>query len=187
MAPSPRTKLVARFVAARERGSSKGIRASSLYLHSCSAGKATQHDGVRRHSMDVATKHVNPVFLAQIARSFMDICSQTDTLPFDRASAHRLLTCTSTMIGFRWAAHLPTAPRPTTRRTRIVRCCADDSSSIRDLRAQLEAALAREEYKDAARLRDAIQLKTMDAKLAVEEANGVFYAAFSSGNLQAKH
>ncbi|GFH05787.1 UVR domain-containing protein [Haematococcus lacustris] len=48
----------------------------------------------------------------------------------------------------------------------------DDSSSIRDLRAQLEAALAREEYKDAARLRDAIQLKTMDAKLAVEEANG---------------
>lgn len=53
------------------------------------------------------------------------------------------------------------------------------------LQSQLEAAVEDEDYELAAQLRDTLQRRRFDARLAVEEANDRFYAAFQSGSLPA--
>eukprot|EP00197_Chlamydomonas_leiostraca_P011393 CAMPEP_0202867756 /NCGR_PEP_ID=MMETSP1391-20130828/9606_1 /ASSEMBLY_ACC=CAM_ASM_000867 /TAXON_ID=1034604 /ORGANISM="Chlamydomonas leiostraca, Strain SAG 11-49" /LENGTH=211 /DNA_ID=CAMNT_0049547819 /DNA_START=20 /DNA_END=655 /DNA_ORIENTATION=+ len=66
----------------------------------------------------------------------------------------------------------------------VARAVWDESMTLADLRNQLEAALKVEDYKAAAKLRDAIQQKSIDAKLAVEDANEKFYSAFRSGDIK---
>lgn len=61
----------------------------------------------------------------------------------------------------------------------------DDSLTLSDLRQKLEAAVASENYAEAARIRDTLQQRQMDGKLGVEDANQRFYDAFRSGSLQA--
>eukprot|EP00199_Chlamydomonas_sp_CCMP681_P005854 CAMPEP_0119108864 /NCGR_PEP_ID=MMETSP1180-20130426/15869_1 /TAXON_ID=3052 ORGANISM="Chlamydomonas cf sp, Strain CCMP681" /NCGR_SAMPLE_ID=MMETSP1180 /ASSEMBLY_ACC=CAM_ASM_000741 /LENGTH=230 /DNA_ID=CAMNT_0007094535 /DNA_START=57 /DNA_END=749 /DNA_ORIENTATION=+ len=61
---------------------------------------------------------------------------------------------------------------------------ADEDLSLAELRQKLDVALKQEDYSAAARFRDALQHKSVDAKLAVEDANRAFYAAFRSGNVK---
>ncbi|PSC68639.1 F-box SKIP8 [Micractinium conductrix] len=56
---------------------------------------------------------------------------------------------------------------------------------LSQLQAQLEAAVEEEDYEKAAALRDVLQRRRFDVRLAVEEANERFYAAFQSGSLAA--
>ncbi|KAL4423514.1 hypothetical protein ABPG77_003647 [Micractinium sp. CCAP 211/92] len=60
-----------------------------------------------------------------------------------------------------------------------------DSIPLSRLQAQLEAAIEAEDYDEAAQLRDVLQRRRFDARLAVEEANDRFYKAFQSGSLAA--
>eukprot|EP00887_Chlorella_sp_A99_P002915 scaffold6.g2915.t1 len=53
------------------------------------------------------------------------------------------------------------------------------------LQALLDEAIEGEAYEAAAQLRDTIQQRRFDNRLAVEEANDKFYAAFASGSLPA--
>ncbi|GIL79642.1 hypothetical protein Vretimale_12340 [Volvox reticuliferus] len=64
------------------------------------------------------------------------------------------------------------------------RAALDSDVSIAHLEAELQGALAQEDYKLAARLRDEIQQKQQVSKLAVEDANRRFYDAFMSGRVE---
>lgn len=61
----------------------------------------------------------------------------------------------------------------------------DDSVSIAELESQLSLAIRSEEYERAAKIRDALQQKQSNSRLAVEDANRKFYEAFMSGNIEA--
>lgn len=56
--------------------------------------------------------------------------------------------------------------------------------TLADLKVQLDQAVEQEDYDLAARIRDALQHKQSDARLAVEDANKRFYDAFSSGRIE---
>lgn len=60
----------------------------------------------------------------------------------------------------------------------------DESMSLADLKQQLLAAVDNEDYALAAAIRDTLQQKQTDSKLAVEDANARFYDAFRSGNIK---
>lgn len=70
------------------------------------------------------------------------------------------------------------------RASRPAKALWDDSMTLSDLQNQLETALQVEDYQLAAKLRDTIQQKQVDSRLAVEEANRKFYKAFGSGKIQ---
>ncbi|KAG2426535.1 hypothetical protein HXX76_011760 [Chlamydomonas incerta] len=61
----------------------------------------------------------------------------------------------------------------------------DLDTPIADLEQALKRAVSKEDFKSAARLRDAIQQKQSISKLAVEDANRRFYDAFMSGRVEA--
>ena len=63
-------------------------------------------------------------------------------------------------------------------------CRADERKGqyLHDLQAQLDAAVASEDYRAAAKLRDAISDCLLDVQVAVELANRRFYTAFQSAN-----
>lgn len=50
-----------------------------------------------------------------------------------------------------------------------------------DIKRALEEAIEGEDYLKAAKLRDELQKKMLDNRIAVEEANERFYRAFMSG------
>lgn len=56
--------------------------------------------------------------------------------------------------------------------------------TLADLKAQLDLAVDQEDYDLAARIRDTLQQKQSDARLAVEDANRRFYDAFGSGRIE---
>ncbi|GBG00627.1 hypothetical protein Rsub_13381 [Raphidocelis subcapitata] len=56
--------------------------------------------------------------------------------------------------------------------------------TLADLKAQLDQAIEQEDYDLAARIRDTLQHKQSDARLAVEDANRRFYDAFASGRIE---
>ncbi|WPT15520.1 F-box protein SKIP8 [Picochlorum sp. SENEW3] len=58
----------------------------------------------------------------------------------------------------------------------------DDPRTLQRLVEDLDSAIDREEYELAASLRDEIQKRRDDNRLAVEEANDAFYDAFRGGN-----
>ncbi|PNW80054.1 hypothetical protein CHLRE_08g375950v5 [Chlamydomonas reinhardtii] len=60
----------------------------------------------------------------------------------------------------------------------------DLDTPIADLEQALKRAVTKEDFKSAARLRDAIQQKQSISKLAVEDANRRFYDAFMSGRVE---
>ncbi|GLC40838.1 hypothetical protein PLESTB_000017100 [Pleodorina starrii] len=66
----------------------------------------------------------------------------------------------------------------------LCRAAVDSDISIAEMEAELRGALEKEDYKLAARLRDAIQQKQQVSKLAVEDANRRFYDAFTSGRVE---
>ena len=57
--------------------------------------------------------------------------------------------------------------------------------SLQQLLSELDRAIDNEEYELAATLRDEIQTKRQDNRIAVEEANERFYEAFRNGNYAA--
>eukprot|EP00775_Hariotina_reticulata_P003420 gene3420-3693_t len=59
--------------------------------------------------------------------------------------------------------------------------------TLADLRQQLDAAVSKEDYNLAAQLRDTLQQRQTDARLAIEDANSRFYDAFRSGNIKGDH
>ncbi|KAI3433936.1 hypothetical protein D9Q98_003738 [Chlorella vulgaris] len=58
-----------------------------------------------------------------------------------------------------------------------------DEVPLAKLQQQLDQAIDDEDYEAAAVLRDALQRRRFDSRLAVEEANQRFYTAFQSGSL----
>ncbi|KAF8072408.1 pip [Scenedesmus sp. PABB004] len=60
----------------------------------------------------------------------------------------------------------------------------DDSLTLADLRSQLDAAVSSEDYALAAKIRDTLQQRQTDARLAIEDANQRFYTAFASGSMK---
>ncbi|KAG2430015.1 hypothetical protein HYH02_013843 [Chlamydomonas schloesseri] len=60
----------------------------------------------------------------------------------------------------------------------------DLDTPIADLEQALKRAVSKEDFKSAAKLRDAIQQKQSISKLAVEDANRRFYDAFMSGRVE---
>lgn len=59
---------------------------------------------------------------------------------------------------------------------------ADNSLSLPELLEKLDAAIDDEEYETAASIRDEIQRRREDNRLAVEDANNQFYDAFRAGD-----
>jgi hypothetical protein len=59
---------------------------------------------------------------------------------------------------------------------------ASPQASLQALQQALEAAIAREDYPEAARLRDRVRFAAADACQSVEAASARFYAAFSRGS-----
>lgn len=57
--------------------------------------------------------------------------------------------------------------------------------SLQQLMSELDRAIDNEEYELAATLRDEIQTKRQDNRIAIEEANERFYEAFRNGNYAA--
>mmetsp|Transcript_46284 Transcript_46284/g.94371 ORF Transcript_46284/g.94371 Transcript_46284/m.94371 type:complete len:236 (+) Transcript_46284:40-747(+) len=57
-------------------------------------------------------------------------------------------------------------------------------SDLADLEAQLRLAVEAEDYKEAARLRDLLQMQSFDAETGVLSANNEFYAAFRAGSAE---
>lgn len=56
--------------------------------------------------------------------------------------------------------------------------------TLAQLRKELDTAVKQEDYALAANLRDTLQQRQTDARLAIEDANERFYAAFRSGNIK---
>jgi ketosteroid isomerase-like protein len=61
----------------------------------------------------------------------------------------------------------------------------DPEIGITDLQKLLDQAIDDEDYDTAAQLRDEVQKRRQDGRLAIEEANLTFYNAFQSGNITA--
>jgi len=57
-------------------------------------------------------------------------------------------------------------------------------SDLADLESQLRSAVEAEDYKEAARLRDLLQMQSFDAEAGVLSANNEFYAAFRAGSAE---
>ncbi|KAI8104829.1 hypothetical protein M9435_000008 [Picochlorum sp. BPE23] len=93
------------------------------------------------------------------------------------------------VVGSRGGQHCILTARPkggwaSPRRASIVVHASgnDDPRTLQRLVEDLESAIDREEYELAASLRDEIQKRRDDNRLAVEEANDAFYDAFRGGN-----
>ena len=86
---------------------------------------------------------------------------------------------------FALRASIPVRPGrlPRRHRGRFI-CRADEGKGqdLYDLQAKLDAAVASEDYRAAAKLRDAISDRLLDVQVAVELANRRFYAAFQSAS-----
>ncbi|CAJ1382788.1 unnamed protein product [Effrenium voratum] len=69
---------------------------------------------------------------------------------------------------------------------RRVKCRTSRSAreDLAELEAQLRVAVEEEDYAEAARLRDLLQMESLDAEAAVLSANGEFYAAFREGSAE---
>lgn len=62
---------------------------------------------------------------------------------------------------------------------------AEQAQKAESLKAALSAAIQREQYTDAAALRDELASLTLDDEVSVLQANTAFYDAFSSGDFDA--
>eukprot|EP00882_Tetradesmus_deserticola_P005545 GHRQ01005839.1.p1 GENE.GHRQ01005839.1~~GHRQ01005839.1.p1 ORF type:complete len:214 (+),score=39.44 GHRQ01005839.1:208-849(+) len=80
----------------------------------------------------------------------------------------------------------PRMGQQTVQRVTPLACLAvwDDSMTLSQLRTELNTAVQQEDYALAANLRDTLQKRQTDARLAIEDANERFYAAFRSGNIK---
>eukprot|EP00891_Asterochloris_glomerata_P009071 jgi/Astpho2/9071/Aster-x0841 len=62
---------------------------------------------------------------------------------------------------------------------------ATGETPLRQLSEQLGAAVEAEDYLTAAKLRDELSRRRQDQRVAVEEANNLFYAAFQACSIKA--